>query len=44
MAGKGSFIFVIGFGIIMGYIILNLTSLGTRATENIINVPIKIET
>jgi len=34
MAGKGSFIFVIGFGIIMGYIILNLTSMGTRATEN----------
>lgn len=34
MAGKGALIFVIGFGVIMGYVILNLTSLGTRATEN----------
>jgi len=34
MAGKGIFIFVVGFGVIMGYIILNLTSLGTRAVEN----------
>jgi hypothetical protein len=34
MAGKASLIFVIGFGVIMGYVILNLTSLGTRATEN----------
>jgi len=35
MAGKGSFIFVIGFSVIMGYIILNLTELGTRATTNV---------
>ena len=35
MTGKGLLIYVIGFGIIMGYIIMNLTSLGTRATENV---------
>ncbi len=34
MAGKASLILVIGYGVIMGYIILNLTSIGTRATEN----------
>jgi hypothetical protein len=34
MAGKASLIFVVGFSVIMAYIILNLTSLGTRATEN----------
>jgi hypothetical protein len=35
MAGKASLIFVIGFGIIMGYIILNLTELGTRSTRTV---------
>ena len=35
MVGKSSLIFVVGFGVIMGYIIFNLASLGTRATENV---------
>ena len=34
MAGKGSLILVIGFGVIMMYVITNLTSLGSRATEH----------
>jgi hypothetical protein len=34
MAGKASIILVLGFSLIMGYVITNLTSLGTRATEN----------
>jgi hypothetical protein len=34
MAGKGSLILVLGFGMIMMYIITNLTTLGSRATEN----------
>lgn len=34
MAGKGSLLLVIGFGVIMMYIIANLVSLGTRATEH----------
>lgn len=34
MAGKGVLIYVIGFGIIMGYILLNLSAIGTRAVEN----------
>jgi hypothetical protein len=34
MAGKASLILVAGFAVIMMYIITNLTSLGTRATEN----------
>ncbi len=35
MVGKASLIFVIGFSIIMGYIMMNLAGLGTRATENV---------
>jgi hypothetical protein len=35
MVGKSSLIFVVGFGIIMGYIVTNLVSMGTRATENV---------
>jgi len=34
MVGKGSFIFVIGFSIIVTYIISNLLSIGIRATEH----------
>jgi hypothetical protein len=34
MAGKASLILVAGFAVIMMYIITNLTSLGTRAVEN----------
>jgi cytoskeletal protein CcmA (bactofilin family) len=35
MVGKSSLLYVIGFAIIMGYIMLNLGALGTRATANV---------